>query len=168
MRFTTYGKYVPHLPDAVNLQDLLDQLIDFLLQSGFAGGPSWHPFWGEFGDEDDRSLDGLKEAILKALVESGQLTSEMLQVLRGGFPGARVSPRGTPTTVPLPSSTVATSRIALATARRSVPGTSIFIVSPNSYSFDTASASTPVARCAVSWLPKVDLPMLPRRWRSAR
>ena len=38
MRFTTYSKYVAGLADAVNLQALLDQLGDFLLQSGFAGG----------------------------------------------------------------------------------------------------------------------------------
>ena len=44
MRFTTYSKYHPELGDAVNLQGLLDQLGDFLLQSGFAGNsPSfWH------------------------------------------------------------------------------------------------------------------------------
>ena len=87
MRFTTYGKYLPQLADAVNLQDLLDQLSDFLLQSGFAGGPSWHPYWGEFGDEDTQSLDALKQAILKALAESGQLTPEMLKVLRGESTG---------------------------------------------------------------------------------
>jgi hypothetical protein len=52
-------------------------LSDFLLQSGFAGGPHHHPYWGEFGDED-RSLDALKEALLRALIESGQLTPEML------------------------------------------------------------------------------------------
>jgi Ca-activated chloride channel family protein len=87
MRYTTYGKYVPQLADAVNLQDLLDQLSDFLLQSGFAGGPMWHPYWGEFGDDDAQSMDALKEAILKALAESGQLTPEMLQVLRGESTG---------------------------------------------------------------------------------
>jgi Ca-activated chloride channel family protein len=87
MRYTTYGKYVPQLADAVNLQDLLERLSDFLLQSGFAGGPSWHPFWGEFGNEDTQSLDSLKDAIIRALVESGQLTPEMLQVLRGETTG---------------------------------------------------------------------------------
>ena len=87
MRYTTYGKYIPQLADAVNLQDLLDKLSDFLLQSGFAGGPSWHPFWGEFGDEDTRSMESLKDAILRALMESGQLTPEMLQVLRGESSG---------------------------------------------------------------------------------
>ncbi|HKI95559.1 MAG TPA: VWA domain-containing protein [Gemmatimonadales bacterium] len=87
MRYTTYSKYIPQLADAINLQGLLDQLSDFLLQSGFAGGPTWHPYWGEFGDEDERSMDALKEAILKALIESGQLTPEMLQMLRGESTG---------------------------------------------------------------------------------
>jgi Ca-activated chloride channel family protein len=83
MRFHTYTKYSPELADAVDLQALLDQLADFLLDSGFAGGPHHHPFWGDFGDENDRSLDALKEAILNALVESGQFTPEMLEAMRG-------------------------------------------------------------------------------------
>ncbi len=87
MRFWTYGKYIPQLADAVNLQDLLDKLSDFLLQSGFAGGPMSHPYWGEFGDDDAQSMDALKEAILTALMESGQLTPDMLQVLRGESTG---------------------------------------------------------------------------------
>ena len=40
-------------------QALLDGLADFLLQSGFAGGPHWHPYWGESGGDDDRSLDAV-------------------------------------------------------------------------------------------------------------
>ena len=88
MRYTTYSKYLPELLDAVNLQDLLDQLGDHLLQSGFAGGSYTHPFWGEFGDDDpDRSIDGLRQAILRALMESGKLSPEMLQVLRGDSTG---------------------------------------------------------------------------------
>jgi Ca-activated chloride channel family protein len=83
MRFHTYTKYSPELADAVDLQSLLDQLADFLLDSGFAGGAHHHPFWGDFGDEHDRSLDALKEAILNALVESGQFTPEMLEAMRG-------------------------------------------------------------------------------------
>jgi len=82
MRFHTYTKFNPQLADAVDLQGLLDQLADFLLQSGFAGGSQG--FWGDPGeDEADRSLDALNEAILRALIESGQLTPEMLQALRG-------------------------------------------------------------------------------------
>jgi Ca-activated chloride channel family protein len=88
MRYTTYSKYLPQLLDAINLQDLLDQLSDFLLQSGFAGGPYDHPFWGEFGDDDaNHSMDALKQAILQALMDSGKLTPEMLQVLRGESTG---------------------------------------------------------------------------------
>src|SRR2546428_1719581 len=88
MRHTTYSRYVPGLLETLNLQALLDQLADFLLQSGFAGGPYSHPFWGEFGeDESDRSMDALRQAILQALMDSGQLTPEMLQVLRGESTG---------------------------------------------------------------------------------
>ena len=59
MRFTNYSKYSGSHADALNLEALLEHLSDFLLQSGFAGGPHYHPYWGEFGDED-RSLDALK------------------------------------------------------------------------------------------------------------
>ena len=83
MRFHTYTKYSPELADQVDLQSLLDKLADFLLDSGFAGGPHHHPFWGDFGDDQDRSLDALKQAILDALLESGQFTPEMLEALRG-------------------------------------------------------------------------------------
>ncbi len=44
MRYTTYAKYLAGLADQVNLQALLDQLGDFLLQSGFKGMPAW---WGD-------------------------------------------------------------------------------------------------------------------------
>src|SRR3989304_3383486 len=83
MRFHTYSKFSPAMADAVDLQSLLDNLADFLLQSGFAGGPQVHPFWGETGDEGDRSLDALKQAILDALLKTGQFTPEMLDALRG-------------------------------------------------------------------------------------
>ncbi|MGH7629875.1 MAG: vWA domain-containing protein [Gemmatimonadales bacterium] len=85
MRFTTYSKYIPELADAVNLQGLLDQLTDFLLQSGFAG--QGQSFWQDEMGDGDRSLDALRQAILQALMESGQLTPEMLQVLRGESTG---------------------------------------------------------------------------------
>jgi len=82
MRFTTYSKYTGHFLESLNLQELLDKLADFLLQSGFAGGPYYHPFWGEFGgDEAPDSLEALKEAILRKLLEMGHVTPEMLQAL---------------------------------------------------------------------------------------
>jgi Ca-activated chloride channel homolog len=84
MRYTTYSKYNGTLFDALNVENLLEQLADFLLQSGFAGGPQYHPWWGWTGEEgEDRSLDALKQALLQALIDSGQLTPEMLKELRG-------------------------------------------------------------------------------------
>jgi Ca-activated chloride channel family protein len=83
MRSHTYTKFSPAMGDAVDLQSLLDNLADFLLQSGFAGGPQFHPYWGETGDDADHSLDALKQAILDALIKSGQFTPEMLEALRG-------------------------------------------------------------------------------------
>jgi Ca-activated chloride channel family protein len=83
MRFTTYSKFTPELADAVNLQALLDQLGDYLLQSGFAGGAGDWPWWADPPEGGDRSVDGLRQAILDALLRSGQLTPEMARYLRG-------------------------------------------------------------------------------------
>jgi Ca-activated chloride channel family protein len=83
MRFHTYSKFSPETADAVDLQALLDKMADFLLQSGFAGGEHYHPYWGETGEDADRSLDALKDAIISAMIESGQFTPEMLDALRG-------------------------------------------------------------------------------------
>jgi Ca-activated chloride channel homolog len=81
VRSHTYSKFSPELADAVDLQSLLDKLADFLLQSGFAGGGDPHGF--DFGDDNDRSMDALRQAIIDALLESGQFTPEMLKALRG-------------------------------------------------------------------------------------
>ena len=83
MRFTTYSKYKGKWLDALNLEALLEHLSDFLMDGGFAGGPHYHPYWGWSGDEDVNSTDALKRALLKALLESGQLTPEMIEELRG-------------------------------------------------------------------------------------
>src|SRR4051794_5782678 len=84
MRFHTYSKFSPEMADAVDLQSLLDKLADFLLQSGFAGGQGQHSYYGMgFDEPGDRSLDALRQAILEALMESGQFTPEMLEALRG-------------------------------------------------------------------------------------
>ncbi len=83
MRFTTYTKYKGSFLDALNLQALLEHLSDFLMDGGFAGGPHYHPWWGWSGAEDTTSMDALRDALLRALLESGQLTPEMIQELRG-------------------------------------------------------------------------------------
>ncbi len=82
----SYSRFLPELADQVNLTDLIEQLGDFLLQSGFTRG--MYPLWSE--DEypgDNRSMDALRQAITQALMESGQLTPEMLRYLRGESTG---------------------------------------------------------------------------------
>ena len=87
MRFTTYTKYRKSWLDALNLEKLLEKLSEFLLDGGFAGGPHFHPYWGWSGTEDTSSLEALKQALLRALAQSGQLTKEMIEELRGEGPG---------------------------------------------------------------------------------
>src|SRR5881394_304787 len=83
MRSHTYSKLNPELADAVDLQALLDKLADFLLQSGFAGQNDNSHFGFDFGEDGDRSMDALRQAIIDALLASDQFTPEMLQALRG-------------------------------------------------------------------------------------
>jgi Ca-activated chloride channel family protein len=83
MRFTRYTRYKGGWLDALNLENLLETMSDFLLNGGFAGGPNYHPYWGWSGVDDTSSLDALKNALLKALIESGELTPEMIEELRG-------------------------------------------------------------------------------------
>ncbi len=90
MRFSTYTKYRGGWLDAMNLESLMESLSDFFMNGGFAGGPNYHPFWGWSGLEDTSSVDALKNALLKALIESGQLTQEMIEELRGEGQGDEV------------------------------------------------------------------------------
>jgi Ca-activated chloride channel homolog len=83
MRFTTYSKYKGSWMDALNLESLMEFMSDFLMDGGFSGGPNYHPFWGWSGVEDTSSVDSLQYALLRALMESGGLTQEMLEELRG-------------------------------------------------------------------------------------
>ena len=87
MRFTTYRKYRKGWLDVLNLASLVEMLSDFLMDGGFAGGPHFHPYWGWSGLQDTSSVDALKQALLGALLESGQLTPEMVEELRGEGPG---------------------------------------------------------------------------------
>ena len=83
MRFHTYSKYKGTWLDALNLENLLEHMADFLLDGGFAGGLHFHPYWGFSGAEDPNSIESLKKALLKALLESNELTPEMVNELRG-------------------------------------------------------------------------------------
>jgi Ca-activated chloride channel family protein len=72
MAFVRYHRYQGELWDDLDLEDLVDELSDFFLQSGFGQGV-------EQWDEDD--LQALNDAILDALTRRGLLSDEDLQKL---------------------------------------------------------------------------------------
>jgi Ca-activated chloride channel homolog len=68
-----YGKYVPGELDDLSLEDLLNKLSDFLLQSGFRDAYGFYEMTGE------QSLEELHNAILQALMDTDLFSQEMLQ-----------------------------------------------------------------------------------------
>jgi Ca-activated chloride channel family protein len=70
--FTRYHRYIGELWDDLNLEELVDELSDFLLQSGFGH---------EMEEWDEDSLQSLHDAILEALLRRGLLSDEDLQKL---------------------------------------------------------------------------------------
>ena len=75
MPFTKYSKWTGVDLDSLSLEDLLEMLADFLLQSGFEG--QYSRYWG---DDQERTLDALRAAIMSALLE-GLLSDEELDAL---------------------------------------------------------------------------------------
>ena len=76
MKRIRYTKYVPSLADELSMEDLMDRLSDFLLESGFEAQ------YSRFDDlEDERSLEALKEAIKQALLNGDLLDEEMREQL---------------------------------------------------------------------------------------
>src|SRR5260370_24175477 len=69
MKFIRYGKYVGESADAIDLQELIKRLGDFFLQSGFES-----QFYVVSQMDPQRSIEALREAILRALQEGDLLT----------------------------------------------------------------------------------------------
>ena len=72
MRTTRYHKYIPAIWDELDLEELVGELSDFLLQSGFGQ---------EQGEWEENDLQALHDAILEALMRRGLLSDEDLQRL---------------------------------------------------------------------------------------
>jgi Ca-activated chloride channel family protein len=73
MKFIKYSKYVPDPAGEISMEDLLNALSDYLLQSGFQD--SWYSY--DFRD-GEQTLDELRQAIQQAL-ESGDMLDENLR-----------------------------------------------------------------------------------------
>ena len=66
MKFIRYGKYVGEPAEAVDLEELIKRLGDFFLQSGFES-----QFYGMNEMDPEKSMEALRQAILRALQVSG-------------------------------------------------------------------------------------------------
>jgi Ca-activated chloride channel family protein len=76
MKFIRYSRYVADLAEEIDLNDLLSRLSDFLLQSGFES--QWY---GISEMDPQRSLEQLRQAILRALQEGDLLPEEATREL---------------------------------------------------------------------------------------
>src|SRR6266568_2923687 len=78
MKRVKYSKYIPDMANEVSLDDLMDALSDFLLESGFENdlGRYYKPGSG------DNELDALREAIRDALLNSDLFDEEMREQMQ--------------------------------------------------------------------------------------
>ena len=71
MPTTKYTKWIPSPLDGLSLEELLDELSEFFLQSGFQYG---------FSDvSNPHDLDALRQAIIEKLVEMGRIQESLLE-----------------------------------------------------------------------------------------
>src|SRR5258708_3527471 len=73
MKFIRYGKSPGEPDDAIDLEELIKRLGDFFLQSGFES-----QFYGVSQMDPERSMEALREAILRALQEGDLLPEEAM------------------------------------------------------------------------------------------
>ena len=76
MKRIRYSKYVPDPAGEMSLEDLLGALSDYFLQSGF------HDYLSYYDLANEQTLDELKRAIERALLESDLLNEELREQLQ--------------------------------------------------------------------------------------
>ncbi|HLW80934.1 MAG TPA: VWA domain-containing protein [Candidatus Acidoferrales bacterium] len=76
MKYVRYKKYTGQEADDIDLQELMNRLSDFLLQSGFES-----QYYGFQEMDPERSMEQLRQAILRALEEGDLLPPEMMEEL---------------------------------------------------------------------------------------
>ncbi|MHB8676818.1 MAG: vWA domain-containing protein [Candidatus Acidiferrales bacterium] len=76
MKYVRYKKYTGQEADDIDLQELMNRLSDFLLQSGFES-----QYYGFQEMDSERSMEQLRQAILRALEEGDLLPPEMMEQL---------------------------------------------------------------------------------------
>ncbi|MFL6209559.1 MAG: vWA domain-containing protein [Pyrinomonadaceae bacterium] len=90
MKFIRYSRFKGFDVSGVSLGDLMEALQDSLLQSGYDDDY----YWTRQRREQDTSLDALRQALLQALLELGELDEqdvrEMLAENEGRFKGSQL------------------------------------------------------------------------------
>jgi Ca-activated chloride channel family protein len=76
MKFVRYSKYVPDLASEISMEDLLQALSDYLLQSGFE-----RQFEQFYELPDSQTLEDLKQAIEQALMNAELFDEQMRERL---------------------------------------------------------------------------------------
>ncbi|HZU22390.1 MAG TPA: VWA domain-containing protein [Terriglobales bacterium] len=76
MKFVRYSKYVPDIANEMSMEDLLQALSDYLLQSGFQ-----REFLEFYQLPDEQTLDELKQAIEQALMSADEFDERMREQL---------------------------------------------------------------------------------------
>src|SRR6202047_5356237 len=74
MKFIRYGKYTGEPADAIDLEELIKRLGDFFLQSGFES-----QFYGVSEFDPEKTMESLRQAILRALAEGDLLPEDLLE-----------------------------------------------------------------------------------------
>jgi Ca-activated chloride channel family protein len=77
MKYTRYSRYAPDAADDIDLQELMNRLSDFFLQSGFESQYGFYELDTERSRE--QHLDQLRQAILRVLQEGDLIPPEMVE-----------------------------------------------------------------------------------------
>jgi len=78
MKFTRYSRYTGESLDWLDLEQLVGRLSDFLLQSGFE-----NQYYGVYEMDPSQTMEQLREAVLRALLEGDMIPPEMLEQFLG-------------------------------------------------------------------------------------
>ncbi|HUJ32583.1 MAG TPA: VWA domain-containing protein [Candidatus Acidoferrum sp.] len=79
MKYIRYSKYAPDAADDVDLQELMNRLSDFFLQSGFES--QYGVYELDMEQSREQYLEALREAILRALQQGDLIPPEMMEQL---------------------------------------------------------------------------------------
>ncbi len=80
MKYTKYSKYAPGAADDLDLQELMNRLSDFFLQSGFESPYGIYEM--DMEKSREQHMEQLRQAILRALEEGDLVPQELMDKLR--------------------------------------------------------------------------------------